>query len=52
MAHEQINIPLPGDILDDLAMAFREIYSKVSYIVHIFFLNQISYAYGKMLISI
>lgn len=31
MAYEQqlFNIPLAGDILDDLAMAFREIISKV-----------------------
>lgn len=29
MAYEQYNIPLAGDILDDLAMAFREIFSKV-----------------------
>lgn len=31
MTYEQqmFNIPLAGDILDDLAMAFREIISKV-----------------------
>lgn len=29
MAYEQVNIPLAGDILDDLAMAFRELISKV-----------------------
>lgn len=29
MAYEQYNVPLAGDILDDLAMAFREILSKV-----------------------
>ncbi|XP_055315152.1 calcium-binding mitochondrial carrier protein SCaMC-2-B isoform X2 [Sitodiplosis mosellana] len=28
MAYEQYNVPLAGDILDDLAMAFREILSK------------------------
>lgn len=30
MELEQSNIPLAGDILDDLAMAFREIIAKVS----------------------
>ena len=31
MAYEQYNVPLAGDILDDLAMAFREIFSKVGF---------------------
>lgn len=31
MAYEQYNVPLAGDILDDLAMAFREIISKVCF---------------------
>lgn len=29
MAYEQYNVPLAGDILEDLAMAFREIIAKV-----------------------
>lgn len=32
MAYEQYNLPLAGDILDDLAMAFREIFSKVGWL--------------------
>lgn len=31
MAYEQYNVPLAGDILDDLAMAFREIITKVGF---------------------
>lgn len=29
MAYEQHSIPLTGDILEDLAMAFRELITKV-----------------------
>lgn len=32
MELEQSNIPLAGDILDDLAMAFRQIIAKVSWL--------------------
>lgn len=35
MAYEQTNIPLAGDILDDLAQAFREIINKVGFILTI-----------------
>lgn len=31
MAYEQYNVPLAGDILDDLAMAFRELITKVCF---------------------
>lgn len=31
MAYEQYNVPLAGDILDDLATAFREIIAKVGF---------------------
>lgn len=36
MAYEQYSVPLAGDILDDLATAFREIFSKVcsTWILH------------------
>lgn len=38
MAHfEQFNVPLAGDILDDLAMAFREILTKVCVLSEFFF---------------
>lgn len=37
MAYEQYNnVPLAGDILDDIAMAFREIISKVNIILNLF----------------
>lgn len=38
MTYEQqlFNIPLAGDILDDLAMAFREIIAKVGQTIHLF----------------
>lgn len=29
MALDQSNIPLTGDLLDDLVMAFRELFTKV-----------------------
>lgn len=31
MALDQASIPLTGDLLDDLAMAFRELITKVCY---------------------
>lgn len=36
MAFEQTNVPLAGDILDDLAQAFREIINKVCFNNHFF----------------